>query len=104
MVMEASRAYSHKTTGPKRQTATRPAMDYLFLSGVLALDLVNTGVVVRGKKYDLFVTPGDVAEWWQQALTHHLDEGKVKADAGDIVWSAQLLEMIKQFRAAIGTL
>ena len=65
-------------------------MDYLFLSGVLALDLVNTEVVVRGKRYDLFATPEDVAEWWQQALTHHPDEGKIRVDAGGIAWSADI--------------
>jgi predicted RNA-binding Zn ribbon-like protein len=104
MAMEASRASHDQTTGHSRQAATRPAMDYLFLSGVLALDLVNTEVVVRGKRYDLLATPEDVADWWQQALTHHPAEGKVKAETPDIVWSAQLLERIKWVRAAIRTL
>src|SRR5260370_8549015 len=103
MVMEASRAQGQRTTALKRQTATRPAMDYLFLSGVLALDLVNTEVVVRGKRYDLFATPEDVAEWWQHALTHHPDEGKVKPDTGAIAWSAQLLESIRWVPPAIRT-
>src|SRR2546428_1192184 len=102
--MEANNAYGHRATAPKRQTATRPAMDYLFLSGVLALDLVNTEVIVRGKRHDLLATPEDVADWWQQALTHHPDREKVKADMESIVWNAQLLERIKQVRAAIRTL
>jgi predicted RNA-binding Zn ribbon-like protein len=104
MAMEASRAYAHRTTVHDRQAATRPAMDYLFLSGVLALDFVNTEVVVRGKRYDLFATPEDVADWWQQALTHHPDREKVKADVQTIAWSTQLLERIKRVRAAIRTL
>jgi predicted RNA-binding Zn ribbon-like protein len=104
MAMEASRAYDHRATVHDRQAAPSPAMDYLFLSGVLALDFVNTEVVVRGKRYDLFATPEDVADWWQQALTHHPDEGKVKAETPAIVWSAQLLERIKWVRAAIRTL
>jgi predicted RNA-binding Zn ribbon-like protein len=79
-------------------------MDYLFLSGVLALDLVNTEVVVRGKRYDLFATPEDVADWWQQALTHHPDAEKVKAETPAIVCSVQLVEWIKGVRAAIRTL
>ncbi len=74
MAMEVSRAYDQRTTVHNRQAATRPAMDYLFLSGVLALDLVNTEVVVRGKRYDLFATPEDVADWWQQGnASHHLE-------------------------------
>jgi predicted RNA-binding Zn ribbon-like protein len=79
-------------------------MDYLFLSGVLALDLVNTEVVVRGKRYDLFATPEDVAVWWQQARTHHPDAEHVRANTDTIIWSTQLLERIKRVRAAIRTL
>lgn len=79
-------------------------MDYLFVSGVLALDLVNTEVVVRGKRYDLFATPEDVAVWWQQARTHHPDAQQVRANTDTVVWSAQLLERIKRVRAAIRTL
>ena len=102
--MEESIAQGPTTTALKRQTDTRPAMDYMFLSGVLALDLVNTEVVVRGKRRDLFATPEDVANWWPQALTHHPDGEKIKADMDAIVWSDQLLERIKRLRAAIRTL
>jgi predicted RNA-binding Zn ribbon-like protein len=104
MVMEASSAHGHRTTAPKRQAATRPAMDYLFLSGVLALDLVNTEVVVWGKRYDLFASPEDVAAWWQQACTHHRDAEQVRANTDTVIWSTQLLERIKRARAAIRTL
>jgi predicted RNA-binding Zn ribbon-like protein len=79
-------------------------MNYLFLSGVLALDLVNTEVIVRGRRYDLLCSPEEVTRWWQEALTHHPDGEKVKAEAQAIVWSASLLERIKRLRAAIRTL
>jgi len=104
MAMEESIAHARRTTTPKRQEATSPAKDYLFLSGILALDFVNTEVVVRRKRRDLFTTPEDVADWWQQALMHHPDGQKVKADTDAIVWSTQLLEKIKRVRAAIRTL
>jgi len=71
------------------------------VSGVLALDLVNTEVIVRGKRYDLFATPEDVAVWWQQARTHHPN---AEANTDTVIWSAQLLERIKRVRAAIRTL
>jgi predicted RNA-binding Zn ribbon-like protein len=103
MAMEEGRTYGCRTTALIKQTDTRLAMDYLFLSGVLALDLVNTEVVVRGKQGDLFATPEDVANWWQEALAHHPDGENVKADIQDMVWSAQLLERIKGVRAAIRT-
>jgi predicted RNA-binding Zn ribbon-like protein len=79
-------------------------MNYLFLSGVLALDLANTEVIVRGRKYDLLCSPEDVTRWWQEALTQHPDGEKVKAEAQAIVWSASLLERIKRLRAAIRAL
>ena len=103
MAMEENRTYGRRINVLKKQTDTRPAMDYLFLSGVLALDLVNTEVVVRGKRSDLFATPEDAANWWQEALAHYPDGEKVKADTQTIVWSAQLLERIKGARAAIRT-
>lgn len=102
--MEENRTHNHQTKAQKRQIETRPAMDYLFLSGVLALDLVNTEVIFRGTRRDLLATPADVADWWQVALTHHPDGEKVRADLSAILWNAQLLERIKQLRAAIRTL
>jgi predicted RNA-binding Zn ribbon-like protein len=78
-----------------------PMIDFPFLSGVLALDLVNTEVVTRGKRYDLFSTSEDVARWWQEAINHHPDVEKVKAESQAISWSPSLLENIKRIRAAI---
>ncbi|HEV2582184.1 MAG TPA: ABATE domain-containing protein, partial [Ktedonobacteraceae bacterium] len=79
-------------------------MNYPFLSGVLALDLVNTEVIVRGRRYDLLCSPEDVARWWQEALAHHPDREKVKEETQATAWSLPLLEKIKQVRAAIRTL
>lgn len=89
--------------GESRQRHTS-IMNYQFLSGVLALDLVNTEVIVRGRRYDLLSSPEDVENWWQEALTHHPDGEKVKAEAQAIVWSASLLERTKQLRVAIRNL
>src|SRR5947209_15866851 len=102
--MEANRTHDHGATASQRQTASRPAMDYLFLSGILALDLINTEVVVRGKRYDLFASPEDVALWWQQACTHYPDMEHVRANADTVIWNTHLLERIKRIRAAIRTL
>ena len=88
----------------KSRQAPAPAIDYPFLSGVLALDVVNTEVIVRGKRYDLFSTPADVARWWQEALRHYPDGEKVKAETQALVWNLPLLERIKQVRAALRTL
>lgn len=98
--MEEKRSHSQRKIA---QTHT-PVMNFLFLSGVLALDLVNTEVVVRGKRFDLFSSPGDIARWWQEAIAHHPDEEYVRGEALAIVWSQSLLETMKQIRAAIRTL
>ncbi|HEX9133108.1 MAG TPA: ABATE domain-containing protein [Ktedonobacteraceae bacterium] len=89
--------------GESKQTHF-PRVDYPFLSGVLALDLVNTEVIVRGRRYDLLRSPEDVARWWQEAITHHPDREKVKEETQVNVWSLPLLERIKQIRAAIRAL
>jgi predicted RNA-binding Zn ribbon-like protein len=89
--------------GESRQVHT-PGMDFPFLSGVLALDLVNTEVVVRGRRYDLFSSPEDVARWWLEALMHYPDREMVEEEMHAIVWSPSLLMRIKQVRAAIRTL
>jgi predicted RNA-binding Zn ribbon-like protein len=89
--------------GESRQAHTH-IVNYPFLSGVLALDLVNTEVIVRGRRYDLLCSPEDVPRWWQEALTHHPDRKKVKEETRAIAWSLPLLERIKRIRAAIRTL
>jgi len=97
MDMEERRSHSRSKIA---QTHT-PVMNFLFLSGVLALDLVNTEVVVRGKRFDLFSSPGDVARWWQEAITHHPGEEYARGETQAIVWSQSLLETMKRIRAAI---
>jgi predicted RNA-binding Zn ribbon-like protein len=81
-----------------------PKVDFPFLSGMLALDLVNTEVIVRGRRYDLLCSPEDVARWWQEALMHHPDREKVGEETPTIMWSLPLLERIKLIRAAVRTL
>src|SRR2546426_12455368 len=88
----------------KSRQARAPAMDYLFLSGVLALDVVNTEVIVGGKRYDLFSTPEDVARWWEEALTHYPDEASGKAETQALAWNLPLLERIERVRAALRAL
>jgi predicted RNA-binding Zn ribbon-like protein len=81
-----------------------PVIDFPFLSGVLALDLVNTEVIVRGRNYDLLSSPDEVARWWQQAVIHHPDMQKVKAETQTSTWNPSIVESIKQLRKAIRTL
>lgn len=40
---------------------------FTFLGGNLALDLVNTEHMARGKRVDTLLTPADVTRWWEMA-------------------------------------
>jgi predicted RNA-binding Zn ribbon-like protein len=70
---------------------------FQFVGGLLALDLVNTEVVMRGKPHDLLATPDDLADWWTDVL-------RIRGDvqyAGMPYFDGGLLEMVKQLRGAL---
>src|SRR5579871_6617571 len=50
-----------------REQASDTRQPFLFLGNNLALDLVNTEIVARGKTGDLLVTPQDAVLWWELA-------------------------------------
>lgn len=80
------------------------ARDALFLSGSLALDLVNTEMIVRRKKQDILSSPDDLAQWWQAALAHHPEHEHITGDGTPIAWTFDLLEEVKRFRQSLRSL
>ncbi len=50
---------------------------FVFLGERLALDLVNSEVVVRGTHRDLIATAADLAAWWHAARTRYPEAGLV---------------------------
>lgn len=71
---------------------------FVFRGGMLALDLVNTEIAVRGKPHDLLETPADLARWlaiigerYQHTGLEHSQE----------TISSQLLATTKALRAAL---
>lgn len=80
------------------------AGDALFLSGSLALDLVNTEQIVRRKKQDILSSPDDLAQWWQAALAHHPEHEHITGDGTPIAWTFDLLEEVKRFRQSLRSL
>jgi predicted RNA-binding Zn ribbon-like protein len=59
------------TTGmPTDATAGHPT-PFLFIGEALALDLVNTEVVIRRKPIDLLAVPGAYPAWWREAAERH---------------------------------
>lgn len=86
------------------ETKTRErASDALFLSGSLALDLVNTEMVVRGKKQDVLASPEALSHWWQEALAHYPERERVEEEASAIAWTSELLEAVKRVRQTLRT-
>jgi predicted RNA-binding Zn ribbon-like protein len=72
-----------------------------FLSGVLALDLVNTDILLRGKRHDFLTSPEDAASWWRQANLHHPNRDRVQREEETTQWDIALLEALKRLRVAL---
>ena len=86
------------TKEPREKTA---ASQFFFVGNVLALDLLNTEVVIRGKKRDLLSSPEDLAAWWQEALSLSTEQDAVEGAANAASWTNELLEAIKTLRTAL---
>jgi predicted RNA-binding Zn ribbon-like protein len=76
------------------------ANEALFLSGSLALDLVNTEMIIRGKKHDVLASPEALAAWWKQAGEHDA-ESHALVEEEPIVWTTELLAHVKALRATV---
>jgi predicted RNA-binding Zn ribbon-like protein len=73
---------------------------FVFVGQVLALDLVNTEVVVRGKGRDLLATPEDVGQWWGAAQRYYPDMDVMGARDVARIDTTQLLAL-KELRTAL---
>lgn len=74
------------------------ASEALFLSGSLALDLVNTEMIVRGKKHDALASSDALAAWWKEACKQN-SESQFAVEEEPIVWNVELLTAVKAIRA-----
>ena len=62
------------TATPNQHDGTQPDVSdegFVFVGQALALDLVNTEVVIRGRPRDLLEREDDVWRWWETAQRHH---------------------------------
>src|SRR5690349_7942171 len=71
----------HHATATDRPTTTTPdTSSFQFVGDVLALDLVNTEVVVRRRPIDLLAVPGAYTAWWSEAAARYPEiAGKLSA-------------------------
>src|SRR5690242_4169237 len=75
---------------------------FLFRGENLALDLINTEIVWRGKRQDLLATSQDMATWGQVASRHHVELTAVRAEREHtLVYDTALLRELVTLRAAL---
>ena len=78
------------------------AGEFVFVSNWLALDFVNTEVVVRGKRRDLLNKPADLQEWWQLTQTQaYLSSFAVLDNPAQVEFNPGLLEAAKELRTVL---
>ena len=85
----------------KRQQ--QAADEALFLSGSLALDLVNTELIIRGKRRDVLTSPDVLAAWWNEVSKQNPVTQPVVGEK-PIVWDTELLTAVKTIRANLRNL
>jgi len=73
--------------------------EFVFIGEALVLDLANTEVIVRGKRYDLLQTPDDLAQWWDSVRQHNQDTDMIQGYTP--VFSPALLESVKTLRTKL---
>jgi predicted RNA-binding Zn ribbon-like protein len=77
-----------------------PSAGFLFVGESLALDFVNTAIVVRGQPRDLLAAPADLAAWLDAAAT--IDSASGSATNGHaLVVDEVILSRAKAFRASL---
>src|SRR5512143_655504 len=88
------------TVIPTSQTP-EPASGGVFLSGSLALDLLNTELVMRGRRVDVLSSPEALARWWAEARQQHPEGDMVKSQGEPVAWTPALLDAVIAFRKAL---
>lgn len=72
---------------------------FLFIGEAVALDLINTEMIVRGNRHDALATGGAALAWWMVARQHHPALAQVESSAapdGD-----RLLDALRLLRGAM---
>jgi predicted RNA-binding Zn ribbon-like protein len=67
----------------------------------LALALINTETLDRGKKRDALSSPEALARWWKEVCERCPDECVIPETGTSIAWTDDLLEAVKALRMAL---
>jgi predicted RNA-binding Zn ribbon-like protein len=93
-----------KEKGANAQRTRVSANEALFLSGSLALDLVNTEMIVRGKKHDILSSPEALSRWWREAIAHRTEYKHIAVEEPATNWTSELLDEVKKVRQMLRAL
>src|SRR6266480_3104762 len=86
----------------EEQTSMQDDGPFVFMGDDLALDLVNTEIMHRGKRLDLLTTPEMVARWWKAARQHNSNFCEIRIAFGDTtIYDQTLLATLKTLRTAL---
>ena len=93
---------SKRAQQQQEPVSTQHDADFPFVGEVLALDLANTEIVVRGKRRDLLATPEDVARWWQAARQQYPEAEDMQGAGGSMPTDdPALLDALRALRTAL---
>jgi predicted RNA-binding Zn ribbon-like protein len=88
----------------KTPHASPSAHGAVALRGALALDLINTEIIDRGKRRDTLPSPEALARWWEAACERYPDQCVSEETDGTIAWTSELLDAVVGLRMALRTL
>lgn len=92
------------TEPPETPHSPLSAHEAVARRGALALELINTETLDRGKQHDALSSPEALARWWEDICAHYPDQCVIAGARAPIVWTNDLLEAIKVLRKALRTL
>lgn len=95
--MEETRSHAHV----REEVEHTDDSPFFFLGEALALDLVNTEILVRGQPCDLLATPADLARWWEVVRVRYPEAGTSPSTSGEPAWDAALLVSVTRLRSAL---
>lgn len=89
---------------PETSHRSLSAHETVARRGALALKLINTETLDRGKQHDALSSPEALARWWAALCQDYPDQCLLAGAGEPIVWASDLLEAIKALRRALRTL
>ncbi|PWT77703.1 MAG: hypothetical protein C5B60_02235 [Chloroflexi bacterium] len=89
---------------PKTSHRSLSAHETMARRGGLALELINTETLDRGKQHDALSSPEALARWWAALCQDYQDQCLLAGAGEPTVWTRDLLEAIKALRSALRTL